>query len=370
MDQPLDMAARKIRQGSRQPGVEALPGRLQWNRELSRFRYPQILTARLQAGNYWAMSLLLRHSEVEPLIDLPQAMAITEEVYREQAQGGVIGHAPQMMYVAEGNALRMVAGGMAQAAQVGLRAGMLYGSHVALLWAIDSGELLCIMGSSFGQLRTGAAMGVAAKYLAPSEVRTLGLIGSGRNALSLLRGARVARPGIERMLVYSPQVDHRERFAAEAESALGMPVEAVSKPEAATRGAQIVFVATNALQPALLADWVSPGSFVGAMGRPAEVEPALYLRADAIVVSHKQQERLGARYVHPLLELATNGQVDWELGVKELCDIVAGKVRGRTSESQTIVFKESQGGYTDMAMAAWAYARAKELGIGREWTLE
>jgi ornithine cyclodeaminase/alanine dehydrogenase-like protein (mu-crystallin family) len=316
------------------------------------------------------MPLLLRHAEIEPLLDMEQAMAITEQVYREQAEGGVIGHPPQMMHVAEGNALRVVAGGLARRGQVGLRAGMLYGSHVALLWSIDSGELLAIMGSYFGQLRTGAAMGVATKHLAPAEVRSVGLLGSGRNALSLLRGARAARPGIQRVRVCSPTAEHREAFAARAQADLGVPVEAVAEPQAAVDGAEVVLVATNALQPALLAEWLAPGAFVGAMGRPAELHPRVYRGADRIMVGHKQQERQGARYAHPLLELVKAGELDWDTDVTELSDVVAGKAPGRSSVGELVVFKESQGGYTDTAMAAWAYGRARELGIGQHWSLD
>ena len=137
----------------------------------------------------------------------------------------------------------------------------------------------------------------------------------------------------------------------------------------ATRGAEIVYVATDSLTPVLLADGLAPGTFVASMGRPSEIDPSVYLMAQRIVVGHKKHEEdyfdIG-RYRHELLELVKAGRIEWG-SVAEMCDIVVARARGRTSEDQIIVFKESQGGFGDIAFASWVYDQARQRGLGLEW---
>ena len=71
-------------------------------------------------------------------------------------------------------------------------------------------------------------------------------------------------------------------------------------------------------------------------------------------------------YTHQLLKLVQEGKLDWAKGVTEMCDVVAGRAQGRTSKDQLIVFKESQGGFGDVAFANHVYEQAKQRGLGRE----
>ena len=317
------------------------------------------------------MTLLLTRAEVEPLLDLQQAMELTLDVSRDQAADGVVSIPPRHVWV-PGGALRIVSGALLHARRMGVRVGAaagLGGGLVALLWDSASGELLAIMAYPFGTLRTAATVGVATQLFARTDARVVGMVGSGRNALGLLRAARHVRP-VERIRVYSRNPERRSAFAERAEQALGVPVEAVAETAAATRDADIVYVATDALEPVLHAGWLSPGTFVASMGRPGEIDPSVYLGADLIVVGDKTNE-LGYRdvgqYRHRLLELTEGGQLEWS-GVREMWEVVVGRVAARTSPEQTIVFKESQGGTGDVAFAGWVYARARERGLGQEWS--
>jgi alanine dehydrogenase len=324
------------------------------------------------------MTLLLTKTEAARLLDLDQAMEVTLAVLREQAAGAVTAIPPRHVPVPRG-ALRIVSGALLQSRRMGLRAGPAAGladptgetTHVALLFDSETGELLCIMGYPFGTLRTGATIGVATRYFARADARTVAMIGTGRNALSLLQAACHVRP-IERVRVYSRNAERRGAFAARAEATLGVPVEAAPAPEAATADAAIVYVATDSLTPVLHADWLAPGVFVGSMGRPSELDPSVYLAAHQIVVGDKHHEKQYfdvGRYPHRLLDLVETGQVDWN-AVHELCDVVVGRAPARTADDQVIVFKESQGGFGDVAFAGWVYARAREQGLGQEWAVE
>jgi alanine dehydrogenase len=320
------------------------------------------------------MTLLLTTTEAAALLDLEQAMALTVEALREQAAGTVVALPPRHVTVPRG-ALRIVSGALLGIQRMGVRVGpaaALASDHAtALLYDSENGNLLCIMGYSFGTLRTGATMGVATRLLAREDARTVAMIGTGRNALSLLRAACAVRL-VERIRVYSRTPERREAFAHQAEAALARPVEAVSEAAAATRGADIVYVATDSRSPALHADWLTPGVFVATMGRPSEIDPSVYLAARRVVVGHKKHEENyygAAEFPHRLLEVVRAGQLTWD-AVPELCDVVVGHAPGRQATDETIVFKESQGGFGDLAFANWVYAQARQRGLGQEWAMD
>jgi ornithine cyclodeaminase len=319
------------------------------------------------------MTLLISKAEVESLLNLEQAMTLTLEAFREQAAGGVVALPPRHIPVPKG-ALRIVSGALVHSHRMGVRVGsaeqLAGGGHAAVLFDSEDGKLLSVMDFPFGTLRTGATIGVATKFFARAEAHVVGMIGTGRNALSLLEAACHVRP-IESIRIYSRSSERRTAFAQEAQAALGKSVEPVASNEAAARGAEIVYVATDSLTPVLHADWVSPGAFVAGMGRPSEIDPSVYLASDLVVVGHKghEQEYHGiGRFPHHLVELVQKGQLEWN-SVHEMCDVVVGRVPGRTSEKQIIIFKESGGGFGDIAFANWLYGQAREKGMGQEWNI-
>ncbi len=319
------------------------------------------------------MTLLISKAEVESLLNLEQAMTLTLEAFREQAAGGVVALPPRHIPVPKG-ALRIVSGALVHSHRMGVRVGsaeqLAGGGHAAVLFDSEDGKLLSVMDFPFGTLRTGATIGVATKFFARAEAHVVAMIGTGRNALSLLEAACHVRP-IESIRIYSRSSERRTAFAQEAQAALGKSVNPVDSNEAAARGAEIVYVATDSLTPVLHADWVSPGAFVAGMGRPSEIDPSVYLASDLVVVGHKghEQEYHGiGRFPHHLVELVQKGQLEWN-SVHEMCDVVVGRVPGRTSEKQIIIFKESGGGFGDIAIANWLYGQAREKGMGQEWNI-
>ena len=49
--------------------------------------------------------------------------------------------------------------------------------------------------------------------------------------------------------------------------------------------------------------------------------------------------------------------------------MVTGQASGRTSRDEINIFRESQGGYGDMAFAAWLYEEAVKRGLGKKMDL-
>ena len=132
-----------------------------------------------------------------------------------------------------------------------------------------------------------------------------------------------------------------------------------------------MLVSTNSLSAALLGKWLRPGLSIFGVGRPNEFDDDVYLRSNLICVTSKTHE-LGyydTKLDQPLIRLAQQGKVTWD-DVAEFGDLLAGKVLVPDASKGVIVFRDSQGGYGDMALAAWVYEKARSMGLGQEISTE
>jgi len=196
------------------------------------------------------------------------------------------------------------------------------------------------------------------------------LIGSGRLAMPILEPAVAVRL-IERVFVYSRAANNRESFARKASEKLKVAVSAVASPEIAVHEADLVLVSTNSPAAALLGKWLRPGLSVFGVGRPNEFDDEVYLRANLISVTSKTHE-LGyydTDLDQPLIRLSQEGKVAWD-EVVEFGDILCEKTSMADLSTSIIVFRDSQGGYGDLALAAWVYEEARRRGLGREISTE
>jgi alanine dehydrogenase len=313
------------------------------------------------------LTLLLRRSEVFALLDLCQAMSVLEQTFREQSEGRVK-QVPPLRFMNRG--MRMVVGGLEAQDKNGFRVSVTGGESLAMLFEISSGELLSLMGYPFSNLRISATVGLAAARFGNLNAKTVAMIGSGRLALPVLEPACAVRP-IERVLVYSRSAEKRQAFARKASEALKIPVTAVASAEQAIESAEMVLVSTNSPAAALFGKWLRPGLSVFGVGRPNEFDDDVYSRASLICVTSKTHE-LGyydTRLDQPLIRLSQNGTISWD-SVVEFGDVVSGKTAVPEKSNSIIVFRDSQGGYGDLALAAWAYKEARRRGLGREITTE
>jgi ornithine cyclodeaminase/alanine dehydrogenase-like protein (mu-crystallin family) len=237
--------------------------------------------------------------------------------------------------------------------------------HVAL-YDGRGGELLALIQADYlGQVRTGAASGVATKYLARPEAATVGLYGTGKQARTQLQAVCKVRP-VQHALVYSRSEERRRRFAAEMSEACGVDVVPVDRPESAARDLDIVITATSSAEPVLHGDWLAGGTHLNVIGSnylaKAEVDVATLRRASLIVVDSKDQARLEAGDLVPAID---EGVIHWA-DVPELGAVVLGRARGRQRPQDITLFKSLGIAIEDVAVAARVYALAKERGVGRE----
>jgi ornithine cyclodeaminase len=313
------------------------------------------------------VTLILRQSELAGLLDLRQAMTVLEKTFREQAAGQVKQVAP-LRFMNRG--MRMVVGGLEAQNKNGLRVSVTGGEAWALLFEISSGKLLALMGHPFSNLRISATVGLAIDRFTDAKAKTVAMIGSGRLAFSVLDPACALRP-IERVLVYSRNVENREKFARSARERLRVDVVAVESAAQAIEQADFVTVSTNSPVAALLGQSLRPGLAVFGIGRPNEFDDEVYLKANLVSVTSKTHELnyYDTKLDQPLIRLSRQGKLSWD-GVVEFCDIVAGKVTVPDLQCNLIIFRDSQGGYGDLTLAAYAYEEAKRRGLGQEISVE
>jgi alanine dehydrogenase len=312
------------------------------------------------------LTLLLRRSEVADLLDLKRAMRVLEQTFREQSDGKVK-QVPPLRFMDRG--MRMVVGGLEAQNVNGLRVSVTGGDGMALLFEISSGKLISLMGYPFSNLRISATVGLAIERFVDRSARTVAMIGSGRLALTALEPAVAIRP-IERILVYSRNAERRQSFARKASEELKIPVHAVDSPEKAVAQGDFVLVSTNSPAAALRGEWLRPGLAVFGIGRPNEFDDEVYLRANFVCITSKAHE-LGyydAKLDQPLLRLSQSGALAWG-AVAEFADVISGRIKP-PDNSGRIVFRDSQGGYGDLALAAEAYEEARRRGLGQEIDIE
>ena len=245
---------------------------------------------------------------------------------------------------------------------------------LVLLYSLETGELLAIIQArTLSDIRVPATTAVAVKYLARDQVDTLGLLGTGKLAQWHIPAVSAVRP-IKKVLVYSPNEEHRTRFCKEMSEATGLDVQPQRNAKAVVDGADLLCCATNAITAVFEGEWLRPGQLVTTVVNTdrhrlkGEADQATIVRADPIVINDK--ESVFSSQQVELLRPIEEGLFGWDK-VHELGDIVAGKVPGRTNENQLIYYKSNTGmGMQRAAAGAVIYREAKRQGIGRELPTE
>ncbi|HEX5484060.1 MAG TPA: ornithine cyclodeaminase family protein [Terriglobia bacterium] len=240
---------------------------------------------------------------------------------------------------------------------------------VVLLFEAERGELLAMIEADhLGRLRTGAASGIATKYLSLPEASHAGVIGAGRQARTQLEAISFVRP-IREARVFSRDENRRKAFCCEMSSRLRLTVEPAESAEAAARFGDVVITATSAREPVLFGEWLQPGAHVNAIGanmhNRREVDDGLLHRAAVIAVDSLEQAKMESG---DLIQGFAGEPKRWD-NVGELHEIIAGSRPGRTSAKDVTLFKSAGIALWDVAAAGAIYHRAVELGRGKEITL-
>ena len=353
------------------------------------------------------MTLLLTNEEVEQALTPQDAIAATESIYRELAEGKALNRPRSQTYLpAEsehpGFQYRMksqegsgVSSGVWALRITSDMAGFSYTAGVkrrrilpvatgnqycglVILFDVEKIEPVAIMPDGVIQkVRVAALSAVGARYLAPANPRVLGLFGSGWQAGAHLEFL-TTQFQFEEIKVYSPNQEHCREFCRNMSAKLGRDVRAVDTSKEAVEGSDFVQAATAAWDPVFDGHLVEKGMYVASIGgadasnKRREMDDETIRRADVYVVHSKEVARNDQS--PDVWEIAQKGIVRWD-SILELQDLVAGKAPGRTDPSQITVFNNNTGAGTQFAAVGSAVvSRAREMKLGRElpteWFLE
>ncbi len=244
------------------------------------------------------------------------------------------------------------------------------GTHFQVaLFDGKTGELLTLMQADYlGQVRTGAASGVATQYMARPDATEVGLFGSGKQARTQIQAVCRVRK-VRRVQVYSPHAERRQQFCAEMSEVCQTEVQPVPRPEMAAEDKDIIITATSSREPVLSGNWIAEGTHLNVVGSnflgKAEVDAVTVRLCDSIVVDSKDQARLEAGdFVQPLEE----GSIHWA-DIHELGQVIVGRYTGRAHPQDVTMFKSLGIAIEDVATAARVYEAAKAQNLGQtvEW---
>lgn len=318
------------------------------------------------------MTLHISEADVSSLLTMPAAVEAVEEVSRRQASGEVVVHPRRRFELAGGKFFHYMAAVDQVAGYVATKQYTFVGGtlrFVVSLFDMSTGFLAALIeADQLGRLRTGAASGVATRYLARENARTAAIIGSGGQACTQLEAVAAVRK-LESVRVFGRDATRRKRFAADMSARLGIDVQAAGSASAAIHGADIVCAATTASQPVIHGADLAAGMHINAIGanhaHKREMDGEAVAGVDVVVVDSIEQSRQEAGD----LIIAFDGDESCWTGVKRLSDVVAGKVGGRTGPGEVTLFKSNGIASWDLAVAMKVYALARQKNVGRELPL-
>lgn len=315
------------------------------------------------------MTLLLTEEDVRVLLDMPTALEAVEESFRLQASGAAWCHPrrrfemPERVYLNYMAAADRHGGFMGAKLYTAARGGARF---LLVLYRASTGELAALIEADFlGQMRTGAATGIATKYMSREDARVAGILGTGLQARTQLEAiAQVRR--LEEVRAYGRDPTRRADFCREMSLRLGLRVTPTDSAEEAIRGTHVVITATKSLKPVLFGAWLAPGTHVNAMGanmaEKQELDGEAVARADILAVDSIEQARLeSGDLIHAFGDDASRWQ-----RVCELSQIVSGKLPGRGSAQDITLFKSNGIAIWDIAVAARVLQRAEKEDVGRK----
>lgn len=314
------------------------------------------------------MALYLTESDVLELLPMERALECVEASLVAQGHDQAINRSRERILLPHVS-LHYMAGALPESRHVGMKIYTVTPEELhflVLLFDTESGRLLAlIQADQLGRIRTGAASGVATKYLALPEASRAGVIGTGRQARTQVQAiARVRR--LTAVKAFGRDKNRLRTFCAEMSADLGIPVEPSPSAQEATRFGEIVTTATSAQQPVVSGEWLQPGAHINAIGanmvNRREMDDEAVARASLIAVDSVEQSQ---KESGDLVQGLANLQRSWE-SVIELHSVVTGKHPGRTTAGQITLFKSHGIALWDVAVAGFVYQQALLQGKGKE----
>jgi alanine dehydrogenase len=327
------------------------------------------------------LALILTREDVVSVLTMKDAIDAVEESFRDLAQGnadmplrptirvsqppGVVNVMPAYLGKMGALGVKLVSSYPENPAKFSLptvQATILYSDH-------RTGALLAVMeGGYITAVRTGAASGVATKYLARRDSRIAGVLGSGIQAQTQLEAMCAVR-AIKLAKVFSPTPAHRAAFAERMAAKLSIEVIPVSDAAEAVKGCDIVIAASAAKTPIVMGDWISPGTHINGIGSHTpdarELDEKTIKKSKIVVDSMEAALREAGDLLIPM----ANGVIRQDHIYAELGELVLGRKPGRDNDDEITLFKSQGLAIEDVSTAKAVYEKAKAQGKGTDLRL-
>jgi alanine dehydrogenase len=318
--------------------------------------------------------LLLTEGDVRRLLTMDQTLEMVEQAFRAQARGEVVLPPKVQMQVAGmKGAVRVLPSAIPELRAVGHKTisgapgsrNPLETYFTILMFAADDGRLVSMMaGETITQLRTGAASGIATRYLARPGPAVLGILGTGLQGTGQALGIHAVMP-LDSIAVFGPSESKAALFAEELSGSLHLDVTPMKTPEQVVEASDIIATATPSRTPIFAADSVKPGTHINAIGSNSpdkcEIDVGVFARS-RVVVDHKGQALSEAGDLARAIREKRLDAAD----VTEIGDVIVGSAKGRTSSDEITLFKSVGVATEDVAVAAAVLKAALEKGLGTE----
>lgn len=317
------------------------------------------------------MAVVLREEDVRILLTMPDTVAILEQAFGALADGNAI-NLPRHRIKLTNGVLNMLAaaaptlGVLGYKSYTAFREGVRF---VVMLYSAQDGKLLAIIEADWlGRMRTGGTSGLATKYLAMPDATSVGLIGSGNQAVTQLLGICAVRP-VTMVYVYSRNAQACKIFCDEMMKVINIEVRPAPTARQVVEVADILITATSSPDPVFQGEWVKPGCHINAIGSnwhtKREIDLSTLQRSYLIVTdSREQAQEEAGDFIIP----ADENLFDWNR-VFDLSEVVGRQGLQRNAAENITLYKGLGTALEDIATAAHVYEQALVQGFGEELLL-
>ncbi|NIR86359.1 alanine dehydrogenase [Candidatus Bathyarchaeota archaeon] len=323
--------------------------------------------------------LLLTEKDIEQLLPMDDVMDAVESAFREKGLGrvqmppklylfydkydGDLRTMPSYLEQLDVSAVKVVNVHPENPKKHGLPTVM---ATIILVNPKNGAPLAIMGGTKITSMRTGAAGGVAAKYLARKDSKIVGLVGAGAQARTQLTALICLYRKLEEVRVWSRTQKTRDAYVAEMKAACveASRMVSVESVKDAVEGADIVVTTTPSREPLVSGEWVKSGMHFNCIGADApgkeELDPTILTKAKIVVDDWEQAFHSGEINVPLAKGIITKRDVWGEIG-----EVVAGLKQGRTSSEEITVFTSTGLAIQDAVTAELAYKKALAKKIGQ-----
>lgn len=308
----------------------------------------------------------LTEKDVKELLTMKDAVRLVEEALKARAEGRAIDvprvrtHAPQgTLHVLEAVAydLNRIGFKAYYSASTGTR------FHINL-YDLEKGPLDAMIEANWlGIERTGAASGVATRYLAREDASIVACVGAGRQAVGQIEAVCEVKK-IREVRVWSRRIERAQQFCDELSGRLKVEMHPIASAADAVKGAHIINVMTKAAEPVLLGAWLEPGQHINAAGSNSlqrrELDLDAVKRCDYVTVDSRGTARKECGDLLPAVE---SGLCDWDT-LTEIGEVIAGRAPRRTSRDQITLYESHGMGIQDLYVAHHVLGLAKSRNVG------